>query len=41
MLPESILGSGPPENQMIDIWNNYDMEKRKQITRRNAGIIGD
>lgn len=41
MLPESILGSGPPENQMIDIWNGYDLEKRKKITRFNAGIISD
>ena len=39
MLPESILGSGPPENQMIDIWNSYDLEKRKRIAKLNAGII--
>ena len=39
MLSESILGSGPPENQMLDIWNSYDLEKRKRTAKLNAGII--
>lgn len=39
MLVESILGSGPPQNQMIDIWNSYDLEKRKRMAMIDAGII--
>lgn len=38
MLSESILGSGPPEDQMIAIWDNYDLERRKKIAKINAGI---
>lgn len=38
MLTESILGSGPPEDQMTQVFNHYDMEKRKKMARICAGI---
>ena len=38
MLSESILGSGPPEDQMMQIFNRYDIEQRKKIARICAGI---
>ena len=36
--PESILGSGPPQDQLLAIWNHYDLEKQKETARFCSGV---